>query len=243
MRAHYDGVPGDRDLELEEHLVELARRFLFVFAIVFVVTLISYPVSDKVIERLIADFVPAGIDVISLHPVEIVFTRLKIAVTISLLAGAPLIIYETFKFMSPGLFPSERRFFLSVVPVSFTLFILGAALSYLFLIPPLSSALIGYSTTITTPLLVLSKLLDFITFMLVVVGAVFQVPLIIRLLIKMDLVEPSFLRDKRKYIYALMFFIVTLFNPDPTMATPFVITAAFIALYELSLYLFARRKG
>lgn len=243
MRAHYDGVPGDRDMEMEEHLIELARRFLVIFAIVAAVTFISYPISDRVIERLIADFVPTGINVITLHPVEIVFTRLKISVVISLLAGAPLIIYETFIFMRPGLFPSERRFFLSVVPVSFTLFILGAALSYRFLIPPLSSALIGYSTTTTTPLLVLSRLLDFISFMLVVVGAVFQVPLIIRLLIKMDLVEPSFLRDKRKYIYALMFFMVTLLNPDPTMATPFVITAGFIALYELSLYLFARSKG
>jgi sec-independent protein translocase protein TatC len=240
----YDGVPGDRDMELEEHLIELAKRFLFVFAIIGAVTIISYPISNRIIERLIADFVPPGINVIAIHPVEVVFTRLQVSVVISLLAGAPLIIYETFVFMSPGLFPSERRFFLSVVPVSFILFIGGAIFSYTFLISPLSAALIGSSTATATPLLVLSRLINFITFMLISIGAIFQVPLIIRLLTKMDLVEPSFLREKRKYIYALLFFIVTLVNPDPTMATPFVITAGFIVIYELSLYLFARgEKG
>lgn len=238
---YQDGVPGDRDMEFEEHLIELAKRFLMVFALVAIITLITYPFSDTVIQRLIHDFVPTDIRVITLHPVEIVFVRLKISIAISLIVGAPLIVYETFAFMRPGLYPSERRFYISVIPASLILFLLGGVLSYLFLIEPLSKALIATATDTTTPLLVLSRLMDFITFLLVVVGAVFQVPLIIRLLIQMDLVEPDFLRRHRRIIYALLFFIVSLFNPDPTMATPLVITAAFIGLYELSLFLFARR--
>ncbi len=242
MATSFDGVPGDKDMELEEHLVELAKRFLYVFAIIGAVTLISYPVSDRVIERLISDFVPPEINVITIHPVEIVFTRLKVSIVLSLLVGAPLIIYETFVFMRPGLYPSERRFYISVLPTSFILFTIGGAISYFFLIEPLSTTLIGRATQTTTPMLVLSRLLDFITFMLVAVGAIFQVPLIIYLLVKMDLVEPTFLKEKRRYIYALLFFIVSLFNPDPTFATPFVITAGFILLYELSLILFVRGK-
>ncbi len=227
---------------MEEHLKELAKRFLLVFAIVGVVTLLSYPFSDSVITRMRLDFVPPEFNVIALHPVEVVFTRLKIALVISLLVGAPLIIYETFAFMQPGLYPSERRFYISVIPISFILFVLGGAFSYRFLIRPLSTALLGTASQTTTPLLVISRLIDFITFMLVTVGAIFEVPLIINLLIRMDLVDPVFLREKRRYIYAFMFFLVTLFNPDPTMATPFVITAGFIAIYELSLFLFARGK-
>jgi sec-independent protein translocase protein TatC len=111
MATSYDGVPGDIDMEMEEHLIELAKRFLLVFAIIGVVTLVSYPVTDNIIGVLKAKFVPPGINVITINPVEIVFTRLKIAVVISLLAGAPLIVYETFAFMRPGLYPSEKRFF------------------------------------------------------------------------------------------------------------------------------------
>jgi len=242
LTGYDDGVPGDIDMELEEHLIELAKRYLVVFAVVGAATLLSFPYTDEIIQRMISDFVPSGIKIITLHPVEIVFTRLKVAVAISLLAGAPLIIYETFAFMRPGLYPSERRFFLSVVPTSLILFLVGGLISYRFLIGPLSTALIGTSTATTTPLLVLTRLLDFITFMLTAVGAIFEVPLIIYLLVKMDLVEPAFLREKRKYAYALILFIATLFNPDPTMATPLVITAGFIALYELSLRLFARGR-
>ncbi len=242
MAESFDGVPGDSNLELEEHLTELARRFLLVVVVIGVVTIIAYPISDSLIRLLIDRFVPSGINVITLHPVEIVFTQIKIAMAISFIAGAPLIIYETFSFMRPGLYPSERKFFIGVVPLSLILFLLGAAVSYFFLIEPLSKTLIGTATATTTPLLVLSRLVDFITFLLIAVGAIFQVPLIINLLIRMELVEPSFLRRYRRYIYALMFFLVTLFNPDPTLATPFVITVGFIGLYELSLWLFAREK-
>ncbi len=239
----YDGVPGDRDMEIEEHLVELAKRFLKVFALVAAISVISYPFTDMAIKRLLNDFVPSGIRVITLQPVEIVFIRLKIAVVFAMLIGMPLIIHQTFMYMKPGLYPSERRFYLSVLPISFILFIIGAGISYLYLIAPLSTALIGTASSTTTPLLVLSRLVDFITFMLVVVGAIMQVPLIIHLLVKMDLVEAAFLREKRKYIYALIFFLVTVFNPDPTLATPFVITAGFVALYEISIRLFARRNS
>lgn len=227
-------------MEIEEHLVELSKRFLKVFALVAALSVISYPFTDLAIQRLMRDFVPTGISVITLQPVEIVFIRLKIAVVFAMLVGMPLIIHQTFMYMKPGLYPSERRFYLSVLPVSFTLFIIGALISYRLLIAPLSTALIGTASATTTPLLVLSRLIDFITFMLVVVGAIMQVPLVIYLLVKMDLVKPTFLREKRKYIYALIFFLVTAFNPDPTMATPFVITAGFIALYEISIRLFAR---
>jgi len=240
--AEYDGVPGDRGMELEEHLVELGRRFLWVFAIVAVVTLAAYPISDNVITRMKADFLPADTKVIALNPVEIVFTQIKIAITLALVVGAPLIVYETFAFMRPGLYPSERRFYVGVVPASLVLFMLGGAISYRFLIGPLSKALIGTSSQTTTPLLVLSRFVDFVSFLLVAVGTVFQVPLIIKLLIKMELVEPTFLREKRRIIYVVMFGIVTIINPDPTMATPLVITAGFILLYEVSLWLFAREK-
>jgi sec-independent protein translocase protein TatC len=94
-------VPGDRDMELEEHLIELAKRFLLVFAIVSVVSIIAYPFTDTIIGVLKSRFVPPEINVITINPVEIIFTRLKIAVVISLLAGAPLIVYETFSFMRP----------------------------------------------------------------------------------------------------------------------------------------------
>ena len=240
--TEYDGVPGDKGMEIEDHLVELGRRFLWVFAIVAVVTLAAYPISDDVISRMKSDFIPADIKVIALNPVEIVFTQIKIAITLALIVGAPLIVYETFAFMRPGLYPSERRFYVGVVPASIVLFMIGGAISYRFLIGPLSKALIGTATQTTTPLLVLSRFVDFVTFLLIAVGAIFQVPLIINLLIKMELVEPTFLREKRKIIYALMFGLVTILNPDPTLATPFVITAGFIILYEVSLWLFAREK-
>ncbi len=240
--AEYDGVPGDRGMEIEEHLVELGKRFLWVFAIVAVVTLAAYPISDNVISRMKSDFIPADIKVIALNPVEIVFTQIKIAITLALIIGAPLIVYETFAFMRPGLYPSERRFYVGVVPTSLVLFMIGGAISYFFLIGPLSKALIGTATQTTTPLMVLSRFVDYVSFMLVTVGAVFQVPLIIKLLIKMELVEPTFLREKRRIIYVLMFGIIALIAPDVSMATPLVITAGFILLYEVSLWLFAREK-
>jgi len=238
----YDGVPGDREMELEEHLVELGKRLLMFFALLVLLTLALFPFSAEIIKTLVSEMLPKDINVITLSPVEIVSTRIGLSMALAFVVSSPIFIYEIFAFMRPGLFPSERRFFISTIPSSAFLFIFGGAVAYKLFLKKLTLTLIAITHESATPIIVLSRFIKFVSFVVVSFGVVFQVPLIVYLLLKMELVEKRSLKENRKYAYALLFFVATVLSPEPTMASPIVITLVFIALFEASLYLFARGR-
>lgn len=238
----YDGVPGDREMELEEHLVELGKRLLVFFALLILLTLALFPFSAGIIKTLVSELLPKDIGIITLSPVEIVSTRIGLSMALAFALSSPIFIYEIFVFIRPGLFPSERKFFVNTVPSSAFLFIFGGAVAYKLFLKKLTLTLIAITHESATPVIVLSRFIKFVSFVVVSFGLVFQVPLIVYLLLKMELVEKSSLKENRKYAYALLFFAATVLSPEPTMASPIVITLIFIALFEASLYLFARGR-
>jgi sec-independent protein translocase protein TatC len=227
--------PRDKELPIEEHLAELRQRLLVIILAIGTVTVIAYPFSDEIIFALKKDLLPEGIRLIILNPIEYFLARAKLAALFALVVGIPLILYEAFKFMKPGLFPSEERFFLIVVPSSLLLFIIGAVFSYLALTPFSVRYLIAYTGSIATPTLVLGRFISFITFMLLAFGLIFQLPLITGLLIKADLVTTRDLKEKRKYVYAALILGGVLLAPDPTPITPLLVTLSLIVVYELSI--------
>lgn len=231
-------VIDDKELALEEHLAELRDRLVAVLAVVGVLSIVFMAYFSKdVIDFFVRDLLPAGTTVIALNPMEYIYMRFLISIIAAVIAAMPLIIYEAFMFMKPGLFPNERRFFLRVVPGSFVLFALGGALSYYLLIPFSLKYLIGYAENLALPMISFEKFVSFVGFMLFVVGAIFQLPLIVSLMVRTGIVAISELKDKRKYAYPLLFVGSLALAPDPTPITPLLIALVFILVYELSIIL------
>lgn len=231
-------VLEDRELSLEEHLTELRDRLILVLAVLAALSIaFMLYFSKDILEFFIKDLLPAGTNVIALNPMEYVYMRFLISLLCAAVVALPLIIYETFVFMKPGLFPNERRFFLRVVPSSAALFAAGGAISYYLLIPFSLKFLIGYAENVATPLISLEKFVSFVTFMLFVVGAMFQLPLVVSLMVRTGIVALSELKEMRKYAYPLLFIISLALAPDPTPVTPLLIAFVFILVYELSIIL------
>ncbi|MEE8402413.1 MAG: twin-arginine translocase subunit TatC [Candidatus Hydrothermarchaeaceae archaeon] len=231
----YDS-PRDRELALEEHLIELRRRLLVVIVAMGIITIVIYPFSDTLIFTLKSDLLPDEVRLIVLSPIGYIVARVKIAALCALVIGIPLIIFEIFQFMKPGLFPSEERFLLTIVPSSMLLFLTGAALSYFVLTPLALGHLVSYMGDVVTPALVVNRFVSFITFMLLSFGLIFQIPLVVWLLLKSNLVRVDDLKRKRKYVYAVLIVGGILMAPDPTPLTPLFITAALVIIYEISVF-------
>jgi len=138
--------------------------------------------------------------------------------------------------MKPGLFPSERKFFLRVVPTSFILFIIGALFSYKLLLPLSLDFLLDYTIGKAEAMLVLSRFVKFLSFLLLSVGLIFQIPLIIALAVKADLIQKEDLKKKRKYIYGILLLIAFFIAPDPTPITPLLILLTLALVYEISIF-------
>lgn len=232
-------IPEDRELSLEEHLTELRDRLVIVIIAMIIVTPIIFILTPGIIQGFRTYLLPEGTALIVLNPLEYIYTRFLLAFAGAALVSMPLIIYELFKFMRPGLYPGERSLFLRVVPISLLFFILGGVFSYYILIPFSVGSLISYAEGVATPMLVLSRFISFLAFMLLSIGLIFQLPLVISFLVKGNLVTVRELKKKRKYAYPILLVGALALAPDPTPVTPLVIAFTLILVYEVSL-IFAR---
>ncbi|MFH1774159.1 MAG: twin-arginine translocase subunit TatC [Methanobacteriota archaeon] len=228
-------LPEDKELALEEHLTELRNRLVVVLAAVAVFSCIIFIFTGDIIQFIKKDMLPAGAKLIALNPLEYLYTRFMLSIVGAVIICVPLIVYEIFKFMKPGLYPSERTFFIKVVPASMLLFILGAAFSYIVLIPFSIKYLISYAEGVAVPMLVLSRFISFLSFMLLSLGLIFQLPLVTSFLVRAELIKKSDLKEKRKYVYAILFLIAFALAPDPTPVTPLVILVTLGIVYEISI--------
>ncbi len=231
----------DEEQEITEHLIELRQRLIVVlvalgiFSVLFAATL-----SRDVINLLIRVLLPQNTKVIALSPLEYVYSYLLISVVLGIYLATPVAIYEIFKFAEPGLYPHERRLFLRVVPLSFLLFSIGAAVALIFVIPPSARFLVFYSEGLAEPMLVLRRFISFVSTVVVIFGLIFQIPLAVSFAVKAGLITTSWLRQKRRYIYALLLASGIIFSPDPTPVTPLVVALTLVFVFELSL-LFAEK--
>ncbi len=148
--------------------------------------------------------------------------------------GIPVIVYETYAFVAPGLYPREKRFFLMTVPISSVLLSAGAALSWFVVIPSLVPALLSAGGDVVTVAISLERAFLFVVGTMLLMGLVFQVPLVVGLAIWSGLAEPRDLLEKRLYIYAAFFFLSSFVTLDPTFVSQLVLVVVFVALYEAS---------
>jgi sec-independent protein translocase protein TatC len=230
-------LPKDKELALEEHLSELRKRLIIVLLVIGIATIVIYPFSDALIFTLKNGLLHESVRLIVLSPIDYIVARIKLSATCAFIIGIPLIIFETFQFMRPGLFKSEERFILIVVPSSILLFAAGAALSYFVLTPLALGHLVSYMGDVVTPALVLSRFVSFISFMLLSFGLVFQIPLVVWLLLKSRIISIDDLKSKRKYVYAILIVGGMLLSPEPTPLTPLFVTSALVIMYEITVVL------
>lgn len=228
-------LPEDVEMPLEEHLIEFGKRFLLAAAVIALFTLIFFPYSDSIIAFLREDLLPPDTKVITTNPTEYLYIRIQVSVVAAFLVALPLIIYELFAFMKPGLFPSERRFFIRVIPGSAILLSMGVTFSYFLVTPFFTSRLLAYTEDVALPMLTLTKFVSFVTSMILVFGIVFQMPLLISFLVIADLVTIKDLTEKRKFAYAILLFGGVIFTPDPVPITPFIVAAMLVVIYEISI--------
>ena len=167
-------------------------------------------------------------------PMEWISVRVIFSFLFALSITIPLLLYEIFAFIRPGLYPSERKFFLQVVIPSLLLYVVGAFFAYFFVLPLVFSYLIAYSGEIAKVALSAKRIFSIILYTAVGFGLIFQIPLIMSLAVKMKLVTYSWLKDKRLIIYGLIIGIAFFVIADPT-GISMLMAGVSIAMFELGL--------
>ena len=223
-----------------EHLEELRWRILKSVIVVFVGALLCFFLSDRLVDVLVA---PArSLDtppkMIFLKPVGMFLVRLKASFLGGILLGLPILLYQIWAFVAPGLLDRERRYIPAILVVSILCFVAGALLAYLVVIPIALRFMIGMATDYVEPQFDIDKYIGFILRLLIAFGAVFELPVFSYFLSKMGILTPQFLRRSRRYAVVVVVVLAAVITP-PDVFSQILMAGPLLLLYEVSIWVSA----
>lgn len=224
---------NEEKITLVQHLEELRKRLIRCLIAVGVAAAICFFYVDAIL-KIISQ--PAG-QLVFLKPTEAFFSRIEIALYGGVFLALPVIIYQVWRFVSPGLVKTERRYLFWIVPFSYLLFVAGAALAFFVVLPVGVTFLLAYGTENIQPMISIDAYLSFVTMLLLAFGAIFQLPLVILFLTKLGLVTPAALAAKRKYAVVVIFILAGVLTPGPDIFSQFMMAIPTLLLYEISIIL------
>ena len=237
-----------------EHLAELRTRVFRALLAVGVGTIVGYIVFEQVFDVLIAPYcdVPTAYRdasgecaLVAGRALEAFSVRIKTSLIIGLFIGGPVLFYQLWRFITPGLTSTERRYALPFVVGSQLMFALGLGFSYL-VIPQGLRILLGIGGDNITPLLTASEYLSFFTRTALAFGMVFEIPLVLIFLAMAGVVKAHGLRRFRSYAIVLNVTLAAVITPSTDAVTLLFLAGPMILFYEVSIlaaWLIERRRA
>ncbi len=224
-------------LPFTAHLEELRDRLIHCAIAIAVGFAISYIFKEKlfqILTRPLIQVMEQGDTLIFTGIPEAFFTYLKVSLLTGILLAIPVIMYEFWMFVAPGLYKNERRLLVPIALISSVFFVGGALFGYFIVFPYGFKFLLGFATETLRPLPSMKEYLSFATKLLLAFGLVFELPLVITFLARLGLVTVPFLKRNRKYALVL-FFAGSAFLTPPDVVTQVMMAIPLMLLYEISI--------
>ena len=162
-----------------------------------------------------------------------------------MLIASPVIFWQIWKFVAPGLYKHEKRLLLPFSFLSALCFIGGAAFGYFVVFPPAFRFLLGYSADFLTPMPAVKEYFSLSLRLLIAFGVVFELPILMVFLAKLGIVDVPFLNKNRKYAILINFIIAAVLTPTPDIVNQMLMGVPLMVLYEISVvavWIFGRKK-
>ncbi len=237
----------DDKMPFTSHLEELRERLIKCFIAVGVGFCACYGFKEKIFDLLNQPLIAAmGAEdkmiFTALH--EAFFTYLKVSFLAGLMLASPVIIYQFWMFVAPGLYEKERKLIFPIVFLSTFFFVGGALFGYFVVFPYGFRFFLGFATETIQALPSMKEYLSFSSKLLLAFGLVFELPLVITFLARLGIVSVPFLKKNRKYAL-LIFFVGAAIITPPDVVTQIMMAFPLMLLYEISIIgarIFQKRK-
>ncbi len=238
-------------MPLTEHLTELRKRILVSLTSVFIVFVAVFNYSEKIFELItfplrselkISLFSPHfqiikknAAPLVFLAPAEAFWMHLKVSFVAALILSLPIIFYQLWRFIAPGLLDKEKKYVLPFVFFATAMFILGAFFCYSIVLPFAITFLLGYKTQNMTPMLSVGSYVDFCLKFVLAFGVIFELPLVIIFLTRVGIVTPAMLAKNRKFAVLFAFIAGAILTPTPDAFNQTLMAVPIIILYEIGI--------
>ncbi len=223
---------GSGSMPFLDHLEELRWRLLKSLLAIVVMAGASFYFRNELFI-----FLTRPLGDIQLHFTEVTgsfYAYLKVALIIGLIAALPVVFYQMWMFLSPGLYKHEKRVILPLVFVSTVLFLGGAAFCYFLTLPLALDFLIGFSGDLLSPVITVGSYISFAGLLLVAFGVGFQLPVVSFFLGKIGLVSSASMGKGRRYALVIILIAGAIITP-PDIFTQLLLAGPVYLLYEVSI--------
>ncbi len=234
---------SDQDkMPLYQHLEELRTRLLICLLSVGIGFIISYIFSAKIFEILMKPWIeamPAGqhATLIYTAPHEAFFTYMKVSFISGTLLSIPIILWQIWKFIAPGLYANEKKYMVPVIFFSSFCFVGGGLFGYFVVFPAGFKFFASFASDYITPMMRTSEYLTFANKMLLCFGLAFELPVFAFFLAKLGVLSSDFLKRKRKIAIVLIFVAAAMLTPSPDVVSQLLMAAPLLVLYEISVWI------
>jgi sec-independent protein translocase protein TatC len=221
-------LSGD-EMALSEHIEEFSQRLVFCVSALVIATLSCFADIRQIVKLFQA---PAmGVKFLQFAPGEYFFASIKISVFSAILITSPLILYQIFLYVLPGMTKKERDILLPMTLGSGLLFVVGLCFSYFFLVPAALRFFITYGSEIVEPFWSFDQYFDFIAVLIFTTGLAFQVPVVQIILGLLGIISGKTMLSAWKYVVVIATTLAAVITPSTDPVTQILMTSALLALY------------
>lgn len=228
-----NGQQYEKEMNFTSHLTELRNRII-VTAVFFILFFVLGFIYVKDIYGFFVNDVPFDLNVIS--PGEIIWIYFTMAGLIAVTGTIPILLFQIWLFIRPGLTSVERKASITYIPAAFLLFIAGLTFGYIIFIKLVLPFLLSLNDGMFTELFTVDKYFKFLLRLTIPFAILFEIPILSMFLTRIGILTPDFMRKTRKYAYFILIIIGAVVTP-PDFVLQIVVAIPLILLYEVSIYL------
>ncbi len=227
----------DAEQSFISHLVELRERLLKSVAAVLVVLVALLPFANKLYGWLALPLIqrlPQGGTMIATEVASPFLTPLKLAFFVAVVIAIPVVLYQLWAFVAPGLYRNEKRLAMPILVSSVMLFYIGCAFAYFLVLPAVFTFMTAIAPDGVAVMPDIGRYLDFVLALFLAFGLCFEVPVVLVILVALGVVTPAQLADSRRYAIVGSFVIAAVLTP-PDVFSQLMLAIPMCLLYELGI--------
>ncbi len=223
---------------LISHLLELRNRLLKIVVALVVCVIAFLPFANTLYTWLaqpLLNHMPIGTHMIATSVTSPFLVPMKVSTLMAIVVSLPYTLYQAWAFIAPGLYLHERRFIGPLIISSTVLFIAGMAFAYFAVFPVVFGFITSSAPEGVAVMTDIGSYLDFVTTMFVSFGLAFEVPIIVIMLVKFNVVKVEMLKEARPYVIVGAFIVGAVLTP-PDVISQIMLAVPLWLLYELGVF-------
>lgn len=223
---------NNQEMNLFGHLDELRKRLTVIAVVNLVASAVLFTKADFVLDYFLA--INPGMELVFITPSELLVVYFQLSLIMALILCSPVTFYEIWAFVEKGLYRKEKIYISLTLVFGVIFFIGGVAFCYFMVLPTTLKFFMRIAISDVSSMISIKSYISFINTMLLCFGAVFEMPVLVFLLSKLEILTPDFLRKNRGLLIVVIFILAAVITP-PDVISQIMLAVPMILLLQLSI--------